>query len=723
MSKKIKKNISSSFIDKYPLLFKKYKPLKKIANGAISELYSGINIHNNENVAIKIEKRNIMNKLLESECYLLFSLKSVGIPKVLSFGHNKEYDILIMPLLGKTLLDIFISKNLNFEFKDVCLIAIQIIERIQLVHYKKIIHRDIKPDNFLIGLKDPHIIYLIDFGLSKKYQSSTSGKHIKFSKVKKFTGTTLFGSVNALMLREQSRRDDLESIGYMLIYFMKGRLPWQGIKVDNKKETYLKISELKKNITPEKLCENLPYEFVDYIKYVKNLKFEENPNYSYLRNLFVQMLKKQGFEEGKCFFSWINLNNVNLRYINSQINMYRISSSRKRIMNKIKKNLENSKRSLSEKKNEYFSALGDSAKKYIDSHFDTNENDNTYNKEEINKFYINPDIYKYINEQNINQAKLISSDLKNTILKANPNLNSSNTENNYRNIFCINPLSLANKNFDQKSKKILLNSFSSEMQKEQNKSYLFPSKNTNYIRNTTYCLNNCKNKINNNNNKNNINKNSNNNKKNNCIYYLKKNPNNKNKSLLIMPNNSCQKNSQINNFQTQKNILMNKNYINKSNKDSFMNKNNNNNNIYIINNNIYTSNNLSYNKENNTFFDLKKKLNKKDNLKDINDNFILESQNKNNIKLFNIFSPIKKTFKNKQNITLQPNSKKEILSNNSNLMNEIKEFNQRYNNIQFMDNNKKQKKIKIPKTKLTSQSNNNNYKNLINKVNNKKKNF
>ena len=358
MDKSKNNNFNSNFIKKYPLVFKKYRPIKKIANGSISEIFSGINIHNKEKVAIKIEKRNIINKKLESECYALFSLRSIGIPKVLTFGHNKEYDILIIPLLGKTLLNIFQSKNLNYEFKDICLIAIQIIERIQWVHCRKIIHRDIKPDNFLIGLNDPHIIYLIDFGLSKKYQSSVTGKHIKFTKLKKFTGTPLFGSVNALMCMEQSRKDDLESIGYMLIYFMKGRLPWEGLKVDNKRINYFKIGQMKKDILPEVLCENLPSEFKDYMKYVRNLKFEETPNYSYLRNLFVQLMRKQGFEEGTCFFSWINLNNTNIRILKRQINLSKKSSSRKRVINRIMSNLEKSKRSLSEKRDEYLCEIG-----------------------------------------------------------------------------------------------------------------------------------------------------------------------------------------------------------------------------------------------------------------------------------------------------------------------------------------------------------------------------
>ena len=336
----------SNFIKKYPLIFKKFRPIKHLCKGAFCDIYAGINILTKEKVAIKVEERYKMDKNLETECYFLFSLKGLGIPKVISFGHNKEYDILVMPLLGKSLHEIQSTKNFNFEFKDLCLMAIQIIERIQWVHSQKIIHRDIKPDNFLIGLDDPNIIYLIDFGLSKKYRSSITGNHIKCTRIKKFVGSLRYASINALRLREQSRRDDLESIGYMLIYLIKGKLPWDNIKIDNKRTSYLKFSQYKKNISPELLCNNLPEEFLDYVKYVRNLNFEDEPDYNYLKSLFQIMLNKQGFEEKKIFFSWINENNISR--IKKEINLSkRTSSSRGRILNKIRKSI-NNKRSISE---------------------------------------------------------------------------------------------------------------------------------------------------------------------------------------------------------------------------------------------------------------------------------------------------------------------------------------------------------------------------------------
>ena len=124
--------------------------------------------------------------MLESEAYYLFSLRGTGIPEVLSFGRRKHYNILVEPLLGKSLFDIFNENRKRMPLPDICLIAKQIIDRIQWVHSRGLVHRDIKPDNFLIGLKDPNVIYLIDFGLSKKYKSDKTGKHIKFESFKEY---------------------------------------------------------------------------------------------------------------------------------------------------------------------------------------------------------------------------------------------------------------------------------------------------------------------------------------------------------------------------------------------------------------------------------------------------------------------------------------------------------------------------------------------------------
>ena len=236
----IEEEEEDKFIKENPIVFKKYKVKKKLGEGAFGDVYLGQIIENNAYVALKVEQRKIVKPILESEAFLLYSIAGLGIPEVKSFGKVKNYNILVEPLLGKSLFDIFAENNKKMPIEDVCLIGKQVIDRIQWVHSKYIVHRDIKPDNFLIGKKDPNVLYLIDFGLSKKYRSSITNKHIRFGFTGKLTGTVRFASANALRGGEQSRRDDIESIGYMLVYFLKVKLPWQKVIAKNKWTCFVK---------------------------------------------------------------------------------------------------------------------------------------------------------------------------------------------------------------------------------------------------------------------------------------------------------------------------------------------------------------------------------------------------------------------------------------------------------------------------------------------------
>ena len=156
------------FIKENPIIFKKYKVIKKLKEGELGAIYLGKTIDSNAFVEIKVEKRKKIKPILESEAFILYSIAGVGIPEVKSFGKVKNYNILVEPLLGKSLFEIFIENDEKMPIEDVCLIGKQAIERIQWIHSKFIIHRNIKPDNFLIGKKDPNVIYLIDFSLIKK---------------------------------------------------------------------------------------------------------------------------------------------------------------------------------------------------------------------------------------------------------------------------------------------------------------------------------------------------------------------------------------------------------------------------------------------------------------------------------------------------------------------------------------------------------------------------
>ena len=177
---------SKSFYNR--IIFKKYKIKKLMCKSVFSNVYEGINIKENIPVALKIEKKG-KYELLETEAYLLMHLKGFGIPEVISFGKYGNYKVLVEELLGPTVEDLWekiaFKKDpfgrKNMFLKDICMLAIQGLDRLEFIHSKNILHRDIKSKNFIIGKKEPNIIYIIDFGFSKKYRSSRTGKHLKFS--------------------------------------------------------------------------------------------------------------------------------------------------------------------------------------------------------------------------------------------------------------------------------------------------------------------------------------------------------------------------------------------------------------------------------------------------------------------------------------------------------------------------------------------------------------
>ena len=285
-------NIKNIIKKEEHILFKKFKIINKLAEGDFTQVYFGSNILTNESVAIKVECKKSSDLSLESESFFLFEAKGIGIPEILGFGKINHKNVLVEPFLGKSLYNVFEEKG-KLSLSDICIISKQLIDRIQWVHSKNIIHRDIKPDNCLTGRINEGIIYLIDFSISKKYRSNKTGKHIKYSFTGKFIGSILFSSMNALKGLETSRRDDLESIAYMIIYLMKGKLPWENGIGANEKEKFINAYQMKKSISIEDLCKNLPYQIMDFIRYVKKLEFESEPNYDYLRGLIIDILLKR----------------------------------------------------------------------------------------------------------------------------------------------------------------------------------------------------------------------------------------------------------------------------------------------------------------------------------------------------------------------------------------------------------------------------------------------
>ena len=279
-------------------LFRSYKILKKIGKGSFGNIYLSNDIFTNDYYAIKIENKNISKNFLENEANILLYLNYPKTPAIKTFGYTSNYNYLIMELLGKSLEDIFenVLQKKQMSLRCVCNLGYQMIEILEFIHNKNIIHRDIKPDNFLMSNGNNKFLYLLDFGLAKKFRDSNTSKHNPLIKGKKLKGTARYASVNALNGDSQSRRDDLESVGYVLIYFLKGKLPWQGIMIKNKEERYHKIMEIKRDITPIELCQECPEEFTKYMSYIRKLEYEEDPDYNMLKNLFKSVLEKNEFQ-------------------------------------------------------------------------------------------------------------------------------------------------------------------------------------------------------------------------------------------------------------------------------------------------------------------------------------------------------------------------------------------------------------------------------------------
>lgn len=276
----------------------RYKLINKIGSGAFGDIYLGQSLQTGSEVAIKLEPVNTKFPQLAYE-YKLYKIfhGGVGIPAVRWFGREGDWNVLVMDLLGPSLEDLFNHCNRKFSLKTVLMLADQLIARLEFIHSKNYLHRDIKPDNFLIGLaKKANVVYIIDFGLAKKYRDTTTLQHIPYSDHKNLTGTARYASLNTHLGIEQSRRDDLEALGFVLMYFNRGSLPWQGLKTATKKERYERIAQVKQNTPIDVLCKGYPAEFATYLNYCRALRFEEKPDYSYLRRLFRDLFFRMGYE-------------------------------------------------------------------------------------------------------------------------------------------------------------------------------------------------------------------------------------------------------------------------------------------------------------------------------------------------------------------------------------------------------------------------------------------
>jgi serine/threonine protein kinase len=288
------KNLIGNTVNKYTIT-------KYISSGSFGNVFEAVHKTTGEPVALKIPIKNSERDGLpalmdEARVYKHISNPERGIANM-KIVKVKDTKIIVMDLLGPSL-ESLLDKHKKFGMKTIILLAMSMIDIMKHIHNCGYIHRDIKPDNFAVGHKDYSKLYCIDFGLSKKYLKR-NGTHIDFSDKRRFCGTARYASIAAHTNCEQSRKDDLESIAYILIYMFKGKLPWQGIKHKDKKERYRLIGEKKQKTTPEDLCSGMPKEFVVFLKYIRNLDFDEKPHYSALKKMFFKLYQSRSYKNDR----------------------------------------------------------------------------------------------------------------------------------------------------------------------------------------------------------------------------------------------------------------------------------------------------------------------------------------------------------------------------------------------------------------------------------------
>ncbi|CAO3595614.1 unnamed protein product [Absidia cylindrospora] len=289
-----------------------YRVGKKLGEGSFGVLYEGTNLLNNQSVAIKFEPRKSDAPQLRDEYRTYKILAGLqGVAAAYYYGQEGLHNILVIDLLGPSLEDLFDMCGRKFSIKTVAMLAKQMLYRVENVHERSLIYRDIKPDNFLIGRpgsKCANTVFMIDYGMAKHYRDPKTKQHIPYRERKSLSGTARYMSINTHLGREQSRRDDLESLGHVFMYFLRGSLPWQGLKAATNKQKYEKIGEKKQSTAIKELCEGQPEEFGVYLQYVRKLGFEESPDYEFLRELFNKVLRNNNqVDDG--VYDWCLLNN------------------------------------------------------------------------------------------------------------------------------------------------------------------------------------------------------------------------------------------------------------------------------------------------------------------------------------------------------------------------------------------------------------------------------
>ncbi|CAG2100915.1 unnamed protein product [Medioppia subpectinata] len=278
----------------------KYKVIKYMASGSFCAIFKVKEMNTNKELVAKLEAEETDNPQLSHEFriyqLLRYECNHSAIPKTYFFGSFLTYRALVMEQFGPNIATKFQECNQKFSVKTVSLLAIQLMDIFKYIHSKRVIYRDVKPENILLGLPQTpgaNLLHIVDFGLSKEYKDR-NGVHIPYKENVGLNGTARYMSINTHLYREQSRRDDMEAVGHMLILFLRGSLPWSGLDIKDSVKRFKKIGEIKQKIETKKLCLNLPQEYEIYIRTVRSLQFTEDPNYDEYKDMFEKIITKMG---------------------------------------------------------------------------------------------------------------------------------------------------------------------------------------------------------------------------------------------------------------------------------------------------------------------------------------------------------------------------------------------------------------------------------------------
>lgn len=280
----------------------RYEIGRKLGSGSFGAVFSCKCKDSGKDFAVKVEKSSTKLPMLETEFKLLKHLAGgIGVPEVHLFGVEEPYNFLVMDLQGRSLEALFSACKRKFSMKTILTLGEQMIERCEYMHSKRIIHRDLKPSNFLMGLGQKAAeVQVVDFGLSMYFMDG-KGNHVPYVQNKSLAGTAHYASINTHAGMQQSRRDDLEAVGYMLVYFRCGKLPWQGLKVNDPDYKATRIFEEKKRISLEELCKKCPPEFLAFLQYVRAMRFQDTPDYERFRKALRDKFLRDRFKDDKRF--------------------------------------------------------------------------------------------------------------------------------------------------------------------------------------------------------------------------------------------------------------------------------------------------------------------------------------------------------------------------------------------------------------------------------------